>query len=82
VVTSPTNNSSFTSPVHVTATASSSAPITCIKIYVDGVVKYSVNNVSKIDAWVKMAKGTRRITVQSWDSLGTVYKSTVYVNVN
>ena len=81
MVISPTPNSTSTSPVHVTATASSSAPITCIKVYVDGVVKYSINNVSKIDTWVKMAKGTRRITVQSWDSAGTVNKSTLYISV-
>jgi PKD repeat protein len=81
VVTAPVTGPTFTSPVHVVAKASSSAPITCIKIYLDNVAVYSINSVSQIDTYVKMGSGSHRVVVQAWDSNGAVYKNIQYISV-
>jgi hypothetical protein len=44
------------------------------------VAAYSIN-AAKLDTWVKMAAGTRRVVVQSWDANGVIYKTAIYVNV-
>lgn len=79
-VTTPTNNMSTTSPVRVIASATSNVPIVTMKIYVEYVAVYSTN-AAKLDTWLKMARGTRRVVVQAWDSNGVIYKNTLYVNV-
>lgn len=82
LVTAPVAGPAFGSPVRVVAKASSSVPITCVKIYLDNVAVYSVNNVSQIDTNVIMSSGSRRVVVQAWDANGVVYKSTQYITVN
>jgi PKD repeat protein len=81
VVTAPVPGGTYGSPVRVVAKASSSAQITCIKIYLDNVAVYSINNVSQIDTYVKMATGSRRLVVQAWDANGVVYKNVQYITV-
>jgi PKD repeat protein len=80
-ILSPANNAITTSSVHVVATASSKVNITAVRIYVDYVSVYLVNNTSKIDTYITLTKGTHRVVVQSWDSAGVVNKSTVFVSV-
>lgn len=82
VVTMPVAGPTYASPAHVVASASSSAPITCIKIYLDNVAVYSINNVSQINTYVKMASGTHNFVVQAWDSNGTVYKNVQYIQAS
>jgi PKD repeat protein len=81
VVSSPVAGATYQSPVLVSAKAVSSAPITCIKIYVDNVAAYSVLNVSQINTYVKMSAGTHLLVVQAWDSTGAVYKNSQYIQV-
>jgi PKD repeat protein len=80
-VSSPVAGVTYQSPVRVAASATSSAPITCLKIYVDNVVLYSVLNVSQINTYVKMSAGTHLLVVQAWDAAGAVYKSSQYIQV-
>ena len=79
-ITTPLDGGTYTSPVHVTANTVSGNPIDAMKIYVDDVSKYKTNGAS-LDTNVKMAKGARRLTVQSWETNGTVIKNTVNITV-
>ncbi|MCI0352397.1 MAG: PKD domain-containing protein [Acidobacteriales bacterium] len=79
-ISAPVNGATPVSPVRVIATGFSGNPVTMMKIYVDGIAVYSVN-AAKVDRYLNMARGTRRVTAQAWDSKGTIFKSTVYVTV-
>ncbi len=79
-ISSPTNGATVASPVHVVASASSSNPITSMRVYVDNVSVYS-NSSNKIDTSISMATGSRVLVVQAWDSKGTVFKSQVTITV-
>jgi len=80
-VSSPTPGTTVGSPVHVVASASSSAPISAMKIYVDNNAVYSVN-ASRIDTYVTLSAGTHYMVVQSWDTNGTVSKTGLNITVN
>ena len=80
-VISPTNNSVVTTQVRLVATATSGAPITGMKVYLDGVAMYSATNVSRIDTYVKARKGSHLLMVQAWDSTEAVFKSLVNITV-
>jgi len=80
-ISSPTNGAMVTSPVHVVASASSSYPITSMRIYVDNVSVYN-NSSNRIDTSISMATGSRVLVVQAWDSKGTVFKSQITITVN
>jgi hypothetical protein len=81
-VTAPVNNSFVSNPVKVFATASTAKPakITAMKIYVDSVLKYSVN-ASGIDTSLTLNSGKHNLTVQAWDSAGTIYKDSFTITV-
>jgi PKD repeat protein len=79
-ITAPGNNATSTSPVHVIASATSNVSVISMKIYVDNIAAYSIN-AAKLDTWVKMATGMRRVVVQCWDANGIVYKTVINVNV-
>ena len=79
-ITSPTNGATVASPVHVVASASSSNPITSMRIYVDNVSVYS-NSSNKIDTSISMATGSHVLVVQAWDSKGIVFKSQITITV-
>jgi len=80
-ISSPTNGATVASPVHVVASASSSYPITSMRIYVDNVSVYN-NSSNRIDTSINMATGSRVLVVQAWDSKGTVFKSQITITVN
>jgi hypothetical protein len=80
-INSPANGSTVTSPVHVVASASSSNPITSMRIYVDNVSVYN-NSSNRIDTSISMAPGSHLVVVQAWDSKGTVFKSQVNITVS
>jgi hypothetical protein len=80
-VSSPTNGSTVGSPMHVVASASSSAPITAMRIYVDGASMY-LGYANKIDTNVSVSSGTHSLVVQAWDSSGAVFKNALTVNVS
>ena len=79
-ITSPAPGSTSASPVHFVASASSSAPITAMRIYVDNnsVFLASANN---LDTQVPMAAGTHSVVVQAWDSNGGIFKAPETITV-
>jgi acid phosphatase len=79
VISSPTNGSTVSSPVHVVANSSQSN-ITGTKVYVDGTSKYSTGGTS-VDTYTSMGSGSHRIVVKNWDSSGSITSSTVTITV-
>jgi len=79
-ISSPANNGTSGSSVHVVATAASSVPITAMHVYVDN-VKRAATSSAKVDTWLSMSTGSRYVVVQAWDSSGKIYKSSVTVKV-
>lgn len=73
-VQSPGNGSTVGSPAHFVASASSSAPISAMTIYVDNKIAYTTSG-GHIDTYVNMAAGSRYVVVQAWDSTGAVFKA-------
>jgi hypothetical protein len=67
--------------MHVVASASSSRTVTHMKIYLDSRAVYS-KDASKIDTYVSATSGSHRLTIQAWDSAGTVMKQSITVNVS
>jgi len=63
-----------TSPVHVVATAKSSAAITAMAIYVDYKAVYSTRG-TQVDTLLSLAPGNHRLVAQAWDSTGAVFKT-------
>jgi PKD repeat protein len=80
-VSSPLPNSTSPASVKFVASARAVNPITAMRIYVDNVGQYTVN-AAAINTTLTLAKGLRAITVQAWDSKGTVYKSSMSITVN
>jgi len=80
-VTSPANGATVSPSVHFIASASSSYPITAMKLYVDGTERAAVSGGS-LDKWLTLAAGTRAVTVQAWNTQGTVYRRSLTVNVS
>ena len=79
-VCSPVNGASVTSPVHFTAAAKSTHPITAMRIYIDNVSMFS-NNASSLDTSLALAAGAHSVVVQAWDSTGVVFKSPLTIHV-
>jgi hypothetical protein len=79
-ICSPSQGATITGAVQVSAAAYSLNPISAMKVYVDGSVKYSVNAAS-LNTSLSLAKGTRYIVVQAWDSKGRVFSSNRTVTV-
>jgi hypothetical protein len=71
---------SVTSPVHFVANATSTHPITAIRIYVDGVSVYLTNSAS-LDTSISIAPGQHSTVVQAWDSTGAVFKTPMTLTV-
>jgi hypothetical protein len=80
-VSSPAAGSTAGSPVHFVASATSTHPITAIRIYVDNVSVYLVS-ASKLDTYVAIASGTHNVVVQAWDSTGAVFKAPLTLTVS
>jgi hypothetical protein len=80
-VTSPANGSTVGSPAHFVANASSSRPITFMRIYVDGKSVFGAAT-SKIDSTIGVAAGKHSVNVQAWDSAGAVLTKALSITVN
>ncbi len=79
-VTSPTAGSTSGSPVHFVASASSTHPITAMRIYVDNISVYLVS-ASSLNTSVTMSAGNHNVVVQAWDSTGAVFKTPLALTV-
>ncbi len=80
-VSSPTPGSTSGSPVHFVASATSTNPITAMRIYVDNVSVYLVS-ASKLDTSISLASGSHSVVVQAWDSTGAVFKAPLNLTVS
>ncbi len=80
-VCSPTGTNSATSPLHVVASAKSVlAPITAMRIYVDGVSQF-LTFTNSLDTSLGLSSGSHLLVVQAWDATGAVFKSSQQISV-
>ncbi len=82
-VSSPSAGVTTSSPIHVLASAtpsSSTNHITFMRIYLDHTSVYGAA-VKAIDTSLTVGVGSHSMTVQAWDSAGTVYRSSVNLTV-
>ena len=80
-VSSPATGSTTGSPVHFVASATSTHPITAMRIYVDNLSVYLVS-ASSLNTSVTMSAGTHSVVVQAWDSTGAVFKTPLSLSVS
>ena len=80
-VSSPAAGTTSGSPVHFVASATSTKPITAMRIYVDNVSVYLVS-AGKLDTYVTIAAGGHSVVVQAWDSSGAVFKTPLSLTVS
>ena len=81
-VCAPANNAIVTSPFQVIAgTTDTSHPVTSMRIYLDNVSVYSVKT-NTLNTPVTATAGTHHLTVQAWDSAGTVFKQSETITVS
>lgn len=79
-VTFPANNASVSSPVQIDATAVGQNTVTAMAVYADG-QKVAGASSGALTADVALATGAHTLTVQAWDSTGTVAKATRTITV-
>src|SRR5882757_10827096 len=79
-VSSPAAGSTSGSPVHFVASATSTHPVTAMRIYVDNVSVF-LNSASSLNTSVAMSAGTHSVVVQAWDSTGAVFKMPLSLTV-
>lgn len=79
-VSSPVPNASVSSPAHVTATASSTHPITGITVYLDGNAVFKSQNQSGLDTWVSMSTGWHTLIINAWDSTDALFQKTMRID--
>jgi hypothetical protein len=80
-VSSPAAGSTAGSPVHFVASATSTHPITAMRIYVDNLSVYLVS-ASSLNTSVTMSAGTHSVVVQAWDSTGAFFKTPLSLTVS
>jgi hypothetical protein len=80
-VSSPAAGSTAGSPVHFVASATSTHPITAMRIYVDDLSVYLVS-ASSLNTSVTMSAGTHSVVVQAWDSTGAYFKAPLTLTVS
>lgn len=79
-ICAPVSGSTVGSPVQFVAAAASGAPITAMRIYIDGVSAYT-GSTSSLNTSLPVAAGTHNVIIQAWDTTGAVVKSSVTINV-
>lgn len=80
-ICSPGQHASVDAPVHVTAAAKSSAPITTMQIYLDNKEVFHSPNSTLIETDVPMSSGAHLLVVKAWDSTGRNFSSSRTITV-
>jgi hypothetical protein len=80
-VTSPANGSTQSSPVHVVASATSSNPVTAMRIYLDNASVYTVNS-NSVNTNVTTSPGTHYMVIVAWDSTGAAFTQAETITVS
>jgi len=76
----PVSGSTVTPPLHIRASASSTHPVTYMRIYVDNISVYGVA-ASSLNTYFNIAAGSHYLVVQAWDSSGAVFKTPLNLTV-
>jgi acid phosphatase len=82
-ISSPSNGATVSSPVQFVASAVSSSktyPITAMRIYVDGIIKYNVGAAS-LNTSLALAFGKHNVTIVAWDKSGKSYAKSINITV-
>ena len=79
-ILSPTPNSSFYAPMHISATTIDPTPVVAVQVYVDNTLTYQVRGTG-VQAAVPLRQGTHSVVVQAWNKSGATYNSRMSVNV-
>jgi hypothetical protein len=79
-ICTPADAATVASPVRVLAGTTSARPVTLVQIYLDGAKTYEVH-AARLDHLQPMSSGAHRLTVQAYDDLGNLFKTTVNVTV-
>ena len=79
-VCAPTAGSTVAAPVRVVATATDSAAVTSMQVYLDGAKLFEKANTKTIDTFIPATPGKHRLVVQARDSKGS-FKQTVNFTV-
>ena len=79
-ISSPTSGSTVGSPVHFVASASGSAPISSMIIYVDNANKYLVY-ANHLDTYLSLANGGHSVIIKAWDNTGKIYQQSESISV-
>jgi hypothetical protein len=75
---SPAPNSSFISPMFVSATTVDSTQVNSVQIFVDGKLVYQVSGTG-VQAWLPITTGKHSLTVQAINKAGVAYKQSMTV---
>lgn len=73
-VSSPSTGSTSGSPVHFVASATSTHPITAMRIYIDNNSVF-LGSASSLNTSLAVAAGKHSVIIQAWDSTGAVFKA-------
>lgn len=80
-ISSPSSGATVSSPVKVVATANGgSYPASAMRVYVDNQSMYTVNAAS-LNTSVALATGQHHLVVVGWNTKGTSFSSSMYINV-
>jgi hypothetical protein len=81
-ISSPASNSTVSSPLTVSAsaTASSGTSISWMAVYLDGVKKYGVTGAT-LKTGISASSGSHKVTVQAKDSSGTIIQKSINIAV-
>jgi phosphatidylinositol-3-phosphatase len=80
-VSTPTANSTVSSPVTVQASVPGNAPVTAIQLYVDNALQYTSNSLS-VNTQLKISPGTHYLVAQAWDTGGGTWKTGLNITVS
>lgn len=77
-ICTPADNANVTSPVTVIAGTTDTHTVSFVQAYLDGTAVVTQTG-NKLNASIPMTAGTHRLTVQAKDSVGVVFKQTIFV---
>jgi hypothetical protein len=78
-ILSPAANSSFVSPMYVSAVSVDPSPVKSVQVYIDGALVYQVSGVG-VQATLPISVGKHTVLVQAWNRSGATYKRSIDVN--
>ena len=79
-IASPAANTSFSSPMHISAMAIDPIPVSAVQVYVDNRLVYQVSGTG-VQASIGLSTGKHWVVVQAWNRSGATYKKGEWVTV-